>query len=187
MPDNLSVASKQEFGQPVADFSLASIDGSGERALQDYLNGKSGALVVFWSAICAHCVRYDRYFNAFAELHPQLGFVAIASRYGETRKQMQAAIDERNLRFPILLDPSGAIALEWRAQQTPRCYLIAADRGLQYRGAIDNFKLPEDNEYLAYLEPAVAAFLASEPIARPETASFGCAIQTVYYQLPKQL
>ena len=59
-------------------------------------------------------------------------------------------------------------------------------RGL-YRGAIDNFKFPEDNEYLAYLEPAIASFLAGQPIARAETASFGCAIQTVYYRLPKQL
>jgi len=177
----------QEMGQPVADFSLSSIDGSGERSLCDSLHGKRGAVVVFWSAICTHCVRYDRYFNSFAESHPQLGFVAIASRHGETRTQMQAAIGERNLRFPILLDPSGAIARQWRSQQTPRCYLLDPDRRLLYRGAIDNFKLPEDNEYLAYLEPAIAAFLAGEPIARTETASFGCAIQTVYYQLPKQL
>ena len=35
--------------------------------------------------------------------------------------------------------------------------------------------------------PAIRAFLGGEPVARPETASFGCAIQTVYYQLPKQL
>lgn len=184
MPDDRTT---QEMGQPVADFSLSSIDGSGEQSLSGYLHGKKGAVAVFWSAICTHCVRYDRYFNSFSDLHPQLGFVAIASRYGETRAQMQAAIGARKLHFPILLDPSGAIARQWRSQQTPRCYLLDTDRRLLYRGAIDNFKLPGDNEYLAYLEPAVAAFLAGEPIARAETASFGCAIQTVYYQLPKQL
>jgi peroxiredoxin len=184
MPDDRTT---QEMGQPVADFSLSSIDGSGERSLSDCLRGKKGAVAVFWSAVCTHCVRYDRYFNSFPELHPQLGFVAIASRHGETSAQMQAAIGARKLHFPILLDPSGAIAHQWRSQQTPRCYLLDADCRLLYRGAIDNFKLPGDNEYLAYLEPAIAAFLAGEPIVRAETASFGCAIQTVYYQLPKQL
>ena len=178
---------KQEFGRPVADFSLASIDGSAQRTLQDYLAGKQGAVIVFWSGVCTHCVRYDPYFNSFAELHPQLGFVAIASRHGETRAQMLDAVTRRGLRFPILLDALGGVARQWYSQQTPRCYLIAPDRALLYRGAIDNFKHPRDNQYLAYLEPAIAAFLGGEPIARAETASFGCAIQTVYYQLPKQL
>src|SRR5712664_3093708 len=178
---------KQEFGRPVADFSLASIDGSAQRTPQDYLAGKKGAVVVFWSGVCTHCVRYDPYFNSFAESHPQLGFVAIASRHGETSDQMLEAVKHRHLRFPILFDPSGAVARQWYLQQTPRCYLIAPDRALLYRGAIDNFNHPRDSEYLAYLEPAIAAFLGGEPIARAETASFGCAIQTVYYQLPKQL
>ena len=58
---------------------------------------------------------------------------------------------------------------------------------LLYRGAIDNFKFPEDSDYQAYLEPAIASFLAGQPIARQETASFGCAIQSVYYILPNPL
>jgi len=49
------------------------------------------------------------------------------------------------------------------------------------------FKYPEDSGHEAYLEPAIASFLAGEPIARNETASFGCAIQSVYYILPKPL
>jgi len=101
--------------------------------------------------------------------------------------QLRQEVKQRSLRFPILLDTSGEVARQWYSQQTPRCYLIAPDRALLYRGAIDNFKHPRDNEYLAYLEPAIAAFLAGEPIPRAETASFGCPIQTVYYQLPKQL
>ena len=56
-----------------------------------------------------------------------------------------------------------------------------------YRGAIDNFKYPEDNEYEAYLEPAIEQMLAGKPIARPEVPSFGCAIQSVYYTIPRPL
>jgi hypothetical protein len=54
-----------------------------------------------------------------------------------------------------------------------------------YRGAIDNYKYAGDPEYVPYLEPAIAQFLSGSAITRQETASFGCAIQSVYYNLPK--
>ncbi len=184
---NASPAAKQEFGQPLPDFSLALLDGSGERSLQDFLAGKRGAVLVFWSAVCTHCLRYDGYFNSFAALHPALGFAAIASRQGESSEQMLGAVRQRGLEFPILLDGEGQVARRWHAQQTPRCYLVTSDGRLAYRGAIDNFKLPSDRDYVAYLEPAIASYLAREEITRTETASFGCAIETAYYRLPRQL
>jgi len=58
---------------------------------------------------------------------------------------------------------------------------------LLYRGAIDNFKYPRDPEYAPYLETAISEFLAGKPVQRAETSSFGCAIQSVYYTLPKHL
>jgi hypothetical protein len=65
--------------------------------------------------------------------------------------------------------------------------LIDANRILLYRGAIDNYKYPDDPNYVAYLEAAIREFLAGQPLTRNDTASFGCAIQSVYYNLPKQL
>jgi peroxiredoxin len=182
-----SIEGKQDLGQPVPDFFLPSLDGEGNRSLQDYLAGKMGAVIVFWSAICTHCLRYDEYFSSFTQAHPRLGFLAIASRFGETPAQMRSAISQRRLRFPILVDQSAHVAREWRSQQTPRCYLINTDRRLLYRGAVDNFKHATDPEYVAYLEPAIRSFLRGDRIAKAETASFGCAIETVYYQLPKHL
>ena len=72
-------------------------------------------------------------------------------------------------------------------QQTPRVFLLDAERRLLYRGAIDNFKYPRDPGYLPYLEPAIDDFLAGRKIRRPETASFGCPVESVYYRLPKPL
>jgi hypothetical protein len=54
-----------------------------------------------------------------------------------------------------------------------------------YRGAIDNYKFPEDPEHVAYLEPAIDQFLSGVPITKQEISSYGCAIQSVYYNLPK--
>jgi peroxiredoxin len=185
--DKPSAGARQEIGLPLPEFSLPLLDGLGERTLQDCLTGGVGSLIVFWSAICAHCRHYDAYFKSFTCLHPQMGFATIASRCGETPKQMQSAIRQRRLFFPVLLDQSGEVARQWHSQQTPRCYLITPDGRLLYRGAIDNFKSRSDRGYVAYLEPAIDSYLAGKPIARTETASFGCAIETTYYQLPRQL
>jgi hypothetical protein len=94
---------------------------------------------------------------------------------------------ERKLNVPMVHDPGGKIAAAWYTQQTPRTFLMDPERRLLYRGAIDNFKYPEDPEFIGYLEPAISQFLKGEPIARTETASFGCAIQSVYYILPRAL
>ena len=187
MSATTQVRAKQEIGLPVAEFTLPLISGEGERTLAGFLSGKQGAVVVFWSGICSHCVRYDDYLNRFAGRHPELALIAVASRYGETVDHLRATVAARKLEFPIVHDPPGAVARQWYTQQTPRAFLIDAERKLLYRGAIDNFKFPEDSDYQPYLEPAIHSYLAGEPIGRAETASFGCAIQSVYYILPKPM
>ena len=161
---------------------------SGETvSLMESLAGKQGGVVVFWSGICSHCVRYDGYLNNFQANHPEMAFMAIASRHGESPDAILKQMAERKLTFPILLDPGGKVAAKWQAQQTPRAYLLDSSRAVIYRGAIDNYKYPDDPERLAYLEPAIDEFLKGVPVTRHETASFGCAIQSVYYVLPKAL
>ncbi len=177
----------QNIGEQMPGFHLPMLTGGGERSLDDFLRNRRGALLVFWSGSCAHCVRYDAFFNSFADRYPQLGFAAIASRINETPAQMMSAVRERGLSFPILTDAGARIARLWFSQQTPRCYLLDSGGRLLYRGAVDNFKLPADPERQEYLEPAIAQFLNGESITRADTPSFGCAIETVYYQLPKQL
>jgi thiol-disulfide isomerase/thioredoxin len=157
------------------------------RTLSSFLEGKKGSVVVFWSETCSHCVHYDDYLNAFAEKYPEIGLVAVASRTGESFEQIRATAAERKLTFPILHDNGGKVARQWFTQQTPRVFLLDPAQRLLYRGAIDNFKYPQDPEYQGYLGPAVEAFLAGRPIVRTETASFGCAVESVYYILPKPL
>jgi peroxiredoxin len=176
----------QQLSATVADFTLPDIRGV-QRTLASFLAGKKGLVVVFWSETCSHCMRYDSYLNAFAAQHPEVGLVAVASRQGEGVEQIRETAAARNLMFPILHDASGSVARQWFAQQTPRAFLLNPELRLMYRGAIDNFKYPGDPDYQAYLEPAIAAFLAGRPIERAETASFGCAVESVYYVLPKPL
>lgn len=176
----------QEIGTKVDDFQLDAIN-TEKSALREVLPGKNGAVIVFWSGICSHCVRYDGYLNGFSQQHPELGILAVASRHGETRNQLGTTIAERRLTFPMVHDPGGQVANQWFTQQTPRVFLVDSDFTLLYRGAIDNFKYPYDPEYVGYLETAIGQFLAGDPVTRTETASFGCAIRSVYYILPSAL
>jgi thiol-disulfide isomerase/thioredoxin len=177
---------KQVIGGLVPEVSLPLIGGS-TRTLSSFVEGRKGAVVVFWSETCSHCIRYDPYLNAFAEKHPEIALVAIASRHGENSATIEKTARERGLRFPILHDSTGTVARQWFTQQTPRVFLLDSGKRLLYRGAIDNFKFPADPEYQPYLEPAIEAFLNGKPIERAETASFGCAVESVYYILPKPL
>lgn len=173
----------QQIGSEVLDFSLTDLEGQA-RSLRGELAGRKAAVVVFWSCVCSHCLRYDEYLNAFRE-RPGVALLAVASRQQETPDELRRAARERKLVFPILIDPGGRLAKQWFTEQTPRAFLIAGDMSLKYRGAIDNFQFPGDPDYVAYLEPAISDLLAGRPIAQPDTASFGCAIQSVYYQLQK--
>jgi hypothetical protein len=65
--------------------------GRRERSLGDFLSGKRAAVVMFWSSVCSHCLRYDDYLNSFAVRHPEVGLVAVASRQGENRDQIRAS------------------------------------------------------------------------------------------------
>jgi thiol-disulfide isomerase/thioredoxin len=180
------VSKVQEIGGVQDDFALPLV-GGGTLRLSTAMEGKRGAVVMFWSGICSHCVRYDDYFNGFAKAHPEIALVTVASRHGESPEMIGQSIKDRALAFPIAHDAGSPVARAWFTQQTPRVFLLDSDRRLLYRGAIDNFKYPADPQYDGYLEPAIEAHLAGKPVPRPETASFGCAIMSVYYILPKTL
>jgi len=60
----------QEFGSIASDFLLPGVQ-NGQFRLADFLEGKRGAIVVFWSGVCSHCVRYDAYLNGFTEGAPR--------------------------------------------------------------------------------------------------------------------
>jgi peroxiredoxin len=175
---------KQSFGDVMPDFSLPLLDG-GSLSLREFLAGRKAAVVVFWSGICSHCRRYDDYLNRLPERYPGLGLLAVASRQNESAQMLCATVAERGLRFPMVHDTERTVADAWLVQQTPRVFLLDAERRLIYRGAIDNFKYSEDPDYAGYLNAAIEAFLAGQTPSRVDTPSFGCPVKSVYYTLPK--
>jgi hypothetical protein len=177
---------QQKFGEPLPDFSIRTLNGD-LASIDSIAARKKGAVIVVWSSTCSHCIRYDDYFGSFEKSHPEVGLLVVSSRQGEELESVKKAAFQRKLTFPVAHDPSRQVADQWFARQTPRAFLLDAERRLLYRGAIDNYKYGTDPEYIAYLEPALEQFLKGQPIERPETASYGCAIKSIYYTLPKAL
>ena len=183
----MSRRNEQTIGEAVPDLltDLLSIGGGRVGPLRAAVAGKRAAVVVFWSGICSHCARYDEFLNSFTTRYPAIALVVIACRQEESRQDVQTTAARRGLCFPILYDTDRHIAHAWLVQQTPRVFLLDSDLRLAYRGAIDNFKYPADPDYRPYLEQAIDNLLGGRPITRAETPSFGCAIESVYYSLPK--
>jgi peroxiredoxin len=179
-----NVQEQQRIGDIMPDFTLPLLDG-GSLSLQAFLAGRKAAVVVFWSGICSHCRRYDDYCDRLSGRDPAVGLLAVASRQHEAVPMLRATVAERGLRFPMVHDAEQAVANAWLVQQTPRVFLLDADRRLIYRGAIDNFKYPGDPDYVGYLNAAIAAILAGKMPPRADTPSFGCPVRSVYYTLPK--
>ena len=175
---------QQTFGEPLPGFQLPTLDG-GDVHLDAALEGRRGAVVVFWSSICSHCQRYDGQLNDFTARHPDLALLVVACRQDEPADDLRRVAEQRGLRFPLLHDARRRVAAEWDVHQTPKVFLVDGEGRLRYRGAIDNFKLPNDPEHRPYLEDAIADFLAGREIAREDTPSFGCPVASVYYDIPK--
>lgn len=181
-----SLSEQQKFGEPLPDFSLRTLDGEPAN-IGSVVKKKKGAVIVVWSSTCSHCIRYDKYFNGFPEKYPDIGLLIISSRNGEELDSVRKAAAQRKLTFPVVHDPASFVAGQWFTRQTPRAFLIDGKGALVYRGAVDNYKYSDDPEYVAYLDPALEQFLQGKPVEKQETASYGCAIQSVYYTLPKAL
>jgi hypothetical protein len=175
---------QQKFGEPLSDFSLQSLSGA-TVTLSSRLEEKGARCVVIWSSTCSHCIRYDKYLNSFearlsgAEPDRGLGAAGRDPGFGQNGRGSEEADVLHRARS------GSGVARQWFTQQTPRAFLMDANRALLYRGAIDNYKFAGDPEYVAYLEPAIDQFLSGSAVARQETSSYGCAIQSVYYILPK--
>ncbi|MEM1179767.1 MAG: redoxin domain-containing protein [Acidobacteriota bacterium] len=144
------------------------------------LIGERGLAIVFWSAVCSHCRRYDDYLNGWANRFP-IGLAVIGCRVGEAEEDLDSAAKHRGLDFPLLHDVTGAVARGWGARQTPTVFLLDEDARVTYRGAIDDFTYPDAPGHRPYLDDAATAQLEGRPAPIPSTAAFGCPTESPYY------
>lgn len=162
-------------GETAPRFALIDLDGTTHR-LADY----AGDVVVldFWSAECPWSRHYDGWLAERAGEWARAGvrLLAIASNVSETAASLRAAVAERSIAFPVLLDPGCAVADLYGAVTTPHIFVIDRAGKLAYQGAIDDRSFRRREASVNYLDQAIAALLAGR---QPDPASsnpYGCTI-----------
>jgi peroxiredoxin len=89
---------------------------------------------------------------------------------------------EYGMTYPVLLDENGAVGHAYGATNTPNMYVIDPAGTLIYRGAIDNSpdaegQSPTDGKLINYVDAALDALKAHQPVKVPETKAYGCGVK----------
>jgi hypothetical protein len=112
-----------------------------------------------------------------------LGIVGISSndpaQYPDDAPPRLKEMAERlGFTFPFCFDETQDVAKAYRAACTPDFYLFGLERGLVYRGQLDDSR-PGNNKPVTGrdLRAAIDAVLAGKPVDSNQKASIGCSIK----------
>jgi peroxiredoxin len=165
---------------PNLDFSLLDTEG-GIHSLRTR-PGRAALVVVFMGTECPIANGYvpelNRQFAALHEAGSGVEFFGVISDRSVTRAAASKHVAEFQLKFPVLFDASGELAGALKPSHTPEAFVIDRDGRLAYRGRIDDLYADLGKKRTAPsrhdLVDAVAAVIASQPVATPRTEPVGC-------------
>lgn len=170
-----------EVGKPAPDFALTDVDGKEHK-----LSALKGKVVVLeWTNhTCPFVRRHQSEERTMQKTFAKFGgkpvaWLAIDSSHfcAEKRADIKSWIKDKNIAYPILLDPKGEIGHMYGAKTTPHMFVIDQKGVLAYAGAIDNDRYGEKETKRNYVEEAVTALLNGSAVAVASTKSYGCGVK----------
>ncbi|NKI33407.1 thioredoxin family protein [Croceivirga thetidis] len=174
-----------QIGDKAADFNLKNIDGK-MVSLSDFEDAK-GFLVIFTCNTCPYAVKYEDRIIALDEKYKNKGVPVVAImpndtsiKPGDSFDNMKKRAEEKGFTFPYLIDEKQEVFPEYGATRTPHVYLLQkTNEGnfVRYIGAIDDNYQDEAQVEIKFVENAVDAMLAGEPIQVTTTKAIGCSIK----------
>ncbi|KQR67687.1 thioredoxin family protein [Pedobacter sp. Leaf176] len=172
-------------GDVVKDFSLKNID-SKMVSLADYKDAK-GYIVVFTCNTCPVAKGYQERISALNASYAGKGYPVVAINPNdavtvpdESFEKMQALANEKNFRFPYLLDPDHVVTKQFGALKTPHVFLLSkTEKGnvVEYIGAIDNDSEGENPDKINYVQNAISELSAGKKPSIASTKAVGCSIK----------
>jgi peroxiredoxin len=108
-------------GKPAPDFQLPNLEGQ-PISLSDF-RGKP-VLLNFWATWCGPCVFEMPFIQSIFEESSDTGLVILAVNIGEAPPTVRDFIQSGNFSFPVLLDTSQDVALEYNVRGIPTTFLI---------------------------------------------------------------
>ena len=137
----------------------------------------------FWSATCPFVVRYDGRLKQITDdyIGHEVVVLGIDSNSNEMPDQIRKVGSERNINYPILIDPGNQIADQFGAITTPHVFIIDQEGKLVYEGAVDDQGWSEANPVTKhYVREALDAALSGNAVPSPQTKSVGCTIKRAF-------
>ncbi|HJV79105.1 MAG TPA: thioredoxin family protein [Paludibacter sp.] len=183
--ENNSEHTGYKIGDVATDFKLKNVDHK-MVSLSDYADAK-GFIVVFTCNHCPYAKAYENRIIALDQKYASKGYPVIAINPNDPKVEpidsyegMQKKAKEKGFTFPYLFDEGQTIYPQYGATKTPHVFVLNRENGkniVRYIGAIDDNYADANDVSHKYVEAAVDALLANEPIAQATTVAIGCSIK----------
>lgn len=183
----VSLHAAPQIGKPAPAFTLKDTAGK-EVSLADY---KGKYVVLEWINYGCPFVQKHYVSKNMQNLQKEytgkdVVWLSICSSAAGKQGNLSAAdIEKKNQEYganfsAYLIDDNGAVGREYDAKTTPEMYVVNPEGVLIYKGAIDDKPTakPEDVKGASnYVQTALNAALAGEPIPVTETKPYGCSVK----------
>ena len=119
--------------EPIYNFTMETLDGK-TVSLEDFEG--QWVLVNFWATWCHPCVKEMPYLQSIAD---EGDMVVLGVNYNESSGAVKSFVEEHNITFPILMNPSDVVITMYQARSLPRTFVIAPNGTIVQRiiGEID--------------------------------------------------
>jgi len=167
---------------PMADTMMKSIDGR-ELSVAEAA-GDKGTLVMFACNACPWVKAWESRIADIGNTYSAKGIGVIVINSNDPAQNaedgfdvMQERAKEFGYRFPYVVDATSDVARAFGATRTPEAFLFDASGKLVYHGTIDDNAKEPDKVTEHYLQDALDAVLAGDPVPVQTTKALGCGIK----------
>lgn len=118
-----------ELSGPAPAFTLQTLEGK-KVSLSDYKD--QVVMINFWASWCGPCRQEMPYLNKLYDTYKKAGFVLLGVNLDEDVAAAKKFLDKTPVTFPVLLDPTGKVADQFKNQAMPSSYFIDREGNLAY-------------------------------------------------------
>jgi len=167
------------------DFALSNFNFNGKKAERLY-NYEGKIVVLEWFNFqCPFSKYHYETKSTMADLAKKyksrnVVWLAINSTHNTTADENKAFAQKNKVTFPILDDRRGKVGKAYGARTTPHIFIIDAQGGIAYNGAIDNSpmgKTPAGQTYVNYVDKALSELTGGKTVSTPTSKPYGCTVK----------
>ena len=187
LPDHIQEGTA-ELGAAAPGFTLKDLDGKPVH-LSDF---KGKRVVLEWFNPECPFVNFAHTKGPLKDMgnkYVAKGVVWLAVNSGGPGRQGYGAetnvkhVKEYGMKYPVLLDETGATGHLYGATNTPHLFIVDEKGMLVFKGGLDNAPFgersgaPAGKDYVNYVELALADLEAGRPVKTPDARAYGCSVK----------